>query len=215
MSTESNIQKQVEEAARRQSKYTAIAQLSQKRLVKWRRKWRSADKRVAKLEETKPGSPDLAEAQKAEARFSRKMRFWRNRRDFSLRRRAFWQAALKRRKIKLSRWIEVNRRIEWNGYPELSNRKVRKVLRYAQRKHNFIITSTTGGQHSPTSWHYQGRAVDGICSDMAACQIDLENHFGAEYFLELFGPAERYVKNGYVITGSSFPAHEDHIHIAA
>lgn len=117
MSTESNIQKQVEEAARRQSKYTALARLSQKRLVKWRRKWRSADKRVAKLEETKPGSPDLAETQQAEARFSRKMRFWRNRRDFSLRRRAFWQAVLQRRKIKLSRWIEVNRRIDWNGYP--------------------------------------------------------------------------------------------------
>lgn len=215
MSTESNIQKQIEEAARRQSKYTAISRLSQKRLVKWRRKWRSADKRVKVLLDSKPGSPDLAEAQKAEARFSRKTRFWRNRRDFSLRRRAFWKAVLERRKIKLARWIEVNRRIDWNGYPELSNRKVRRVIRYAQRKHGFVVTSTTGGQHAPQSWHYQGRAVDGICNDMAACQVDLENHFGAEYFLELFGPAPRYVKNGYVSVGVAFPDHQDHIHIAA
>jgi hypothetical protein len=213
-STESNIQKQIEAAAKKQSHYTAIARLSQKRLVKWRRKWRSAAKRVEKLKETKPGSPDLAATQKAEARFGRKTRFWRSRRDFSLRRRAFWKAVLERRKIKLARWIEVNRRIDWNGYPELSNRKVRKVLRYAQRKHNFVVTSTTGGQHAPTSWHYQGRAVDGVCADMAACQIDLENHFGAEYFLELFGPASRYVKNGYVIN-AKFPDHDDHIHFAA
>lgn len=215
MSTEKNIQRQIEEASRRQSRYTALARLSQKRLVKWRRKWNSAKKRVSKLLETKPGSPDLAETQKAEARFQRKTLFWRNRRDFSLRRRAFWKEVLERRRIKLARWIEVNRRIDWNGYPPVSNRKVRRVIRYAQRKHGFIITSTTGGQHSPTSWHYQSRAVDGICDDMSACQVDLEQHFGASYFLELFGPAPRYVKNGYTSVGVAFPDHQDHIHLAA
>jgi hypothetical protein len=214
MSTESNIQKQLEEAARRQSRYTAISRFAQKRLVKWRRKWTSAKRRVTKLEHTKPGSPDLAETVRAAARFQRKTLFWRNRRDFSLRRRAFWTEVLKRRQIKWARWVEVNRRIDWNGYPPVSNKKVRRAIRYAQRKHGFIITSTTGGVHSPTSWHYHGRAVDGVCDDMAACQLDLEKHFGADYFLELFGPAPRYVKNGYVVN-AKFPDHDDHIHFAA
>lgn len=215
MSTGNEIQRRAEEAARRQSKYTALARLSQKRLVNWRRRWTSAKKRAAKLLETKPGSPDLAEAQKAEARFQRKTLFWRNRRDFSIRRKARWTEIFKRRQIKWERWIEVNRRIDWNGYPQISDRKVRRVIRYAQRKHGFVITSTTGGSHSPTSWHYQGKAVDGICSNMSACQVDLEQHFGAAYFLELFGPAPRYVKNGYTSIGAAFPDHQDHIHIAA
>ena len=214
MSTKQNILDQLEKAADKQAKFTAIARLSQKRLVKWRRKWKSAHKRVLKLQETKPGSPDLAQASAAEQRFGRKTRFWRSRRDFSLRRRAFWQEVFKRRQIKWSRWVEVNRRIDWNGYPPVSNRRVRQVLRYAQRKHGAIVTSTSGGAHSPTSWHYQGRAVDFVCDDMAGAQVDIENHFGADYFLELFGPAPRYVKNGYVV-GGKFPDHDDHIHFAA
>lgn len=200
MSTESNIQKQIEAAAKRQSQWTRVARFAQKRLEGWRKKWNKVKRRK-----------DQTEAE----RCLRKMRFWRSRRDLSLQRRAFWQAVLKRREIKLARWLAKHRDIDWNGYPPVASRRVRRALRFAQQEYGAIVTSTTGGGHSPTSWHYQSRAVDFICSDMAGCQIALEKKFGAPFFLELFGPAERYIKNGYVSVGTSFPAHEDHIHLAA
>lgn len=214
MSTHNELEKRLDQAAARQAKWTRRSRWAQKRLTYWRRKWQSVDKRVTELEQTKPDSSDLDEASRVEQRYARKVAFWRSRRDQSLRRRAFWKAAFKRRKIKLSRWIEVNRRIDWNGHPPVSNRRVRQVLRYAQRKHGAIVTSTTGGRHSPTSWHYQARAIDFICSDMAGAQEDLRRHFGEDYFLELFGPASFYVKNGSVIR-AKFPDHDDHIHYAA
>lgn len=193
------LEQKLEAAAKKQAQWARRTRLSQKRLEHWRKIWNKTKRRK-----------DTTDAEQAK----RKMAFWRDRRDSALRRRAFWRELYRTRKIRWQRWVASRRSINWNGKAPVASRKVRRVLRYGQRKHGFIVTSTTGGVHSPTSWHYQSKAVDVICSDMAAAQLDIERHFGTSYFLELFGPASRYVKNGYVVN-AKFPDHDDHIHIAA
>lgn len=93
---------------------------------------------------------------------------------------------------------------------------------------DLVVTSTTGGQHSRRSFHYQrwrgmGRAVD-VASpeDTRAKRYAAERRFyiqevkregrlrGTQY-LELFGPGKSYVKDGRRRWGQ-FPFHEDHIH---
>jgi hypothetical protein len=80
------------------------------------------------------------------------------------------------------------------------------------------VTSTTGGTHSPGSYHYSGRAVDfgssgpGERPEIEA-QNALANAFGDGYFAELFGPDGWYIKNGVRYSGT-FPAHHDHLHVA-
>jgi hypothetical protein len=83
------------------------------------------------------------------------------------------------------------------------------------------VTSTTGGTHSSTSHHYHrplGWAVDLIFATVA--QMEEFQHFAADHtpngasdFLELFGPAGFYVKNGSTVL-AHFPDHDDHIHAA-
>lgn len=199
MSTHNDIEKKLELAAKKQAQWTRRSAYAQKRLEHWRKIWNKTKRRK-----------DQTEAEQA----LRKIRYWRDRRDNSLRRRAHWREVFRVRKIRWQRWLNRFGSIDWNGHPPVASRRVKRALRYAQRKHGAIVTSTTGGVHSPTSWHYQSRAVDFICNDMAGAQLDIEAKFGASFFLELFGPASRYVKNGYVVQGK-FPDHDDHIHLAA
>lgn len=110
------------------------------------------------------------------------------------------------------------RRIDWNGKAALSHEPLLTTVRAALAVSGLYVASTNGGTHSPTSWHYQNRAVDFGSNDPSekpekAAQELLLKRFGAHYFAELFGPCDWYVKNGVVYRGT-FPAHGDHLHVA-
>jgi hypothetical protein len=107
---------------------------------------------------------------------------------------------------------KVTRRPNWNGHPALSSSLLKKVVVEANKR-GLYVTSTTGGTHSSTSWHYQRRAVDlaGPWSQMVAFQREAARRWPNA--LEIFGPDSFYVKNGQRYTGA-FPDHGDHIHIA-
>lgn len=126
---------------------------------------------------------------------------------------------------KLDRLIAAERarilqehRIDWNGYPRLTHPPLLDAVRKALTVDGLYVTSTNGGTHSSTSWHYKDRAVDfgssgpGEGPEIEAQRLLLEV-FGASYFAELFGPDPWYVKNGVVYQGV-FPAHGDHLHVA-
>lgn len=111
-------------------------------------------------------------------------------------------------------------RIDWNGCERLTYKPLTKAVRFALKAvDGLYVTSTTGGTHSPTSWHYKDRAVDfgsdgseGESPEIEA-QNALANAFGDAYFAELFGPDDWYIKNGVRYPGT-FPAHHDHLHVA-
>jgi len=110
------------------------------------------------------------------------------------------------------------RRIDWNGNEPVKGRQIRKAARVALSVPGVYVTSTTGGTHSATSYHYQGRAIDFGSDDYtnnseAQAQARLSDKFGDGYFTELFGPADWYVKDGNRSPGT-FPAHHDHLHLA-
>lgn len=123
---------------------------------------------------------------------------------------------------KLDRLIKKaarEQRIDWNGCEALTSKPLCRAIRHAlATADGLYITSTTGGTHSPGSYHYQDRAADfgsngpGESPEIEA-QEALLREFGAGYFAELFGPAGWYVKNGTVYSGT-FPAHHDHLHVA-
>lgn len=87
------------------------------------------------------------------------------------------------------------------------------------------VTSTTGGSHSTSSWHYilLGRNELGFAVDLIFATVEQMEEFqhwvvertgdGAGDWLELFGPAGFYVKNGVRYQGH-FPDHGDHLHAA-
>lgn len=116
----------------------------------------------------------------------------------------------------------LRRQIYWNAKAPVGGRKLRKALRWALANFDVYVTSTNGGAHSPTSYHYRNQAVD-IGSDNAAekarCQKALLKKFGPGYFAELLGPDnEAWVKNGSQYTATEGDAleaqHDDHIHMA-
>lgn len=108
-------------------------------------------------------------------------------------------------------------RIDWNGHPKVGRpfSRLRRGIRVAQRN-GMVITSTTGGVHTPTSYHYSGRAVDlasGSVTEMKRAQRAIARRLGKRNIAELFGPCKWYVKNGQTVQGA-FPDHGDHIHLA-
>lgn len=92
-----------------------------------------------------------------------------------------------------------------------------KTLRWLQhfvRPFDVQITSTTGGKHVKSSWHYKGRAVDvaGSPDQMRALAEAALAH--PEQFRELFyDPLGVYVKDGKVYRGA-IGGHSDHVHLA-
>jgi len=76
------------------------------------------------------------------------------------------------------------------------------------------VTSTSGGNHVPTSYHYRHRAIDvtGPPAELKAVHAKaLQN---PKAFVEAFyDPAGRYVKNGVVRLGA-IGGHSDHVHLA-
>lgn len=119
---------------------------------------------------------------------------------------------------KLKRLIRRLMRIDWMGKEPVKGREIRDAARVALSVPGVYVTSTTGGTHSPTSYHYQGRAIDFGSDDWTnaretQAQARLADEFGDAYFTELFGPANWYVKDGVRYAGT-FPAHHDHLHLA-
>lgn len=94
------------------------------------------------------------------------------------------------------------------------NEAVKSIGLYAMQRYGATATSTTGGGHAPGSYHYSGDAVDLVSGDIPRMQSGLASHFGIPKFLELFGPAPWYVKDGVRQSGA-FPDHGDHVHAAA
>ena len=102
-----------------------------------------------------------------------------------------------------------------NGRPDCGlPRSLKTAIAVAVTKYDQVVTSTNGGTHSPTSWHYSCRAVDiaGPYDGMIGFQKWLAENRGAGC-LEIFGPDSYYYKNGSKYQGA-FPAHGDHIHYA-
>ena len=113
-------------------------------------------------------------------------------------------------------------RIDWNGCEPLplSRRKARRALRWVLNNVEGVYVSSTV-RYASVTYHgpSQRRAIDLGSDDSSEgpekeAQNALLGHFGAAYFLELFGPDGWYVKNG-VVYGGVFPGHGDHDHLAA
>ena len=104
-----------------------------------------------------------------------------------------------------------------NGRAGNVNRATRLFIMRAYRA-GLRVTSTTGGKHAATSYHYSGRAADvaGRHVDMVAFQRAEHTRRGRRY-LELFGPDnDSCRKNGRPITlgeGSFLEnLHDSHVH---
>lgn len=76
----------------------------------------------------------------------------------------------------------------------------------------YTITSTTGGRHTPGSYHYVGKAVDMVSGNMMRVFNVLTNIGGS--LAELFyDPAGWSIKNGQRVNWT-VGGHEDHVHAA-
>jgi hypothetical protein len=94
----------------------------------------------------------------------------------------------------------------------------------------WCVTSTTGGAHTATSYHYSGRAVDLACPDgpgwdseaLLAINEDIIRLIPLSMISELIysGPGNICVQNGRVVKGMSvygsavMSRHHDHVHLA-
>ncbi len=78
------------------------------------------------------------------------------------------------------------------------------------RKMGLTVTSTTGGQHAPGSYHYSGRAVDvaGPASAMARFYRFMAKKNPTELFYDPLGG----IKNGVQI--GAIGGHSSHVHVA-
>lgn len=164
---------------------------------------------------------------KQERRRRRQRRLWKKTRRGG-HRKAYREAGFAMRKLKgLLNQIRKGR-IDWNGNEPLplSRRKMRRAAKWVLSEVDGLYISSTVRFDSVT---YHGpssrRAIDFGSDDIAerpereAHSLLLE-HFGPEYFLELFGPDN----SGWVRNGSTFTAsegefletlHDNHVHAAA
>ncbi len=135
--------------------------------------------------------------------------------------RAYWTRALVRNRAKRGVWDPRM----LGGFPEPDKRLRRYIMRGIVR--GLIVTSTTGGGHASTSWHYKKRAVDmgnrrpGTPAARARL-VRFQRELAAKPagLLEVFGPENgACVKNGRRIgLAEGTPLenlHDDHLHIAA
>jgi hypothetical protein len=82
------------------------------------------------------------------------------------------------------------------------------------RPFNVHVTSTSGGDHVPSSYHWVYRAVDVAGTPVAMRAVHAAALRHARDFREAFyDPAGRYVKNGRVVKGQ-IGGHRDHVHLA-
>jgi hypothetical protein len=109
-----------------------------------------------------------------------------------------------------------------NGKPGNINSECKWFLAVAVVKFKLTCTSTTGGVHAPTSFHYSGRAIDvaGSWDRMVAYQRWLLKVVGPGSMHEMFGPDDELnADNGIRITLGSGTfledLHDTHVHVAA
>lgn len=84
------------------------------------------------------------------------------------------------------------------------------------KKFGLTVTSTTGGEHVPGSYHYQGRAIDisGSPSAMRKAYKYLQKNIPHSKLTELFyDPIGHYWDNGQKVSGA-IGEHSDHVHLA-
>lgn len=138
--------------------------------------------------------------------------------------RAYWMRAYLRNKARTGRWDDRM----LNGHAGNINLATRKFIMRGVAL-DLVCTSTTGGQHAPSSYHYKGAAADmGLPSSLVGSAKGQERMLRfqrqeaghADRYLELFGPDNKAcVKNGRVITlaeGSPLEnLHDNHVHGAA
>lgn len=113
------------------------------------------------------------------------------------------------------------RRWMLRGRPGNVNRRIKRTIRRATNA-GLTVTSTTGGRHAPTSYHYSGQAVDvsGSVARMVAFQrAEYRRGLGNTGYLELFGPDNTAcLKNGRQIAlgeGTLLEQlHDNHVHLA-
>ncbi len=86
-------------------------------------------------------------------------------------------------------------------------------MRQLAQQHGLVVTSTTGGTHVPTSYHYSGHAVDvsGPPSNMAAFAQHVRSQYGPD-LKELFYDPLGGWKNGQSI--GAIGGHSNHVHVA-
>lgn len=91
-----------------------------------------------------------------------------------------------------------------------SNRQKLDYAANLARQMGLTITSTTGGRHTPGSYHYRGRAIDvaGSPAQMAAYY----NRLAGTRPTELFYDPRGGIKNGQQI--GAIGGHRDHVHVA-
>jgi hypothetical protein len=81
-----------------------------------------------------------------------------------------------------------------------------------------VVTSTNGGAHTPTSWHYKNQAVDfgGSATEMQKLAGYVNHHYRNKlHELIHSGGAGYYVKNGQTVAPYAVAQHRNHVHIAA
>lgn len=135
--------------------------------------------------------------------------------------RAYWTRALVRNRAKRGVWDPRM----LNGQPDVEPHLHRRIMRGIAI--GLVVTSTTGGRHATTSWHYKKRAVDlgnakpgtpQARARLVRYQRELADKPGG--LLEVFGPENgSCVKNGRRISlAEGTPLenlHDDHLHVAA
>jgi hypothetical protein len=76
------------------------------------------------------------------------------------------------------------------------------------------VSSTSGGNHVPSSWHYVHRAIDVTGPPPEMMKVAKAALARPKSFKEVFyDPAGKFVKNGVVHPGG-IGGHRDHVHLA-
>lgn len=132
---------------------------------------------------------------------------------------------VRQRIARLVAHIRYLKRLDFNGHPRNITHKLFPVIVLANQC-GLVVTATTDGTHTPTSFHYPSNNPDGLGHavdfglELPPDQAALERFqraalrkFGAAKFVELFGPAYFYVKNGIRYTGPD-PDVPNHVHVS-
>jgi len=94
---------------------------------------------------------------------------------------------------------------------------LRAAMALAQ-KMGLTITSTTGGAHTATSWHYKGRAFDASngsapTAEMMQFALEVARRWGRKTLEMFYDPLGWYLKHGSKVMGA-IGGHSDHVHVA-
>lgn len=113
-----------------------------------------------------------------------------------------------------------SREPNWQGHEAVLG-EVGDFLVVKAAEFGLIVTSTTGGTHSATSFHYRRLAIDfGVVaalvgtSEARVREVAFQNWLDKNFprSSEIFGPDGHYIKNGVRYAGM-FPDHGDHVHV--